>query len=165
MNLYQINQALQDRLIKLGERLENGENPSDDEVLALLDLKSNLSEKLVNYAKFIKNTQSDIDGLDGEIKRLNAKKKALSNLTDRLKYNMLMAMVDNDIRKIDDPIMPIRRQKSSPSLRLEIDAEYLPQEFQKVEIKANTTAITKAIKDGLVIDGASLVQNEHIRIG
>lgn len=165
MNLYQINQALQDKLINLGEMLENGETPSDDEVASILDLKDDLSDKLVDYGKFIKNTQSDIDGLDSEIKRLTAKKKALSNLTERLKSNMLSAMIDSDIAKIDDPIMPIRRQKSPASVRLDITAEQLPSEYQKVEIKANNTAIAKALKDGIVIDGASLVQGEHLRIG
>ena len=165
MNLYQINQELQNRLVQLGEMLENGETPSDDEVASILDLKGDLSDKLVNYSKFIKNTQGDIDALDGEIKRLTAKKKSLSNLVDRLKSNMLSVMVDNDIAKIDDPIMPIRRQKSPASVRLDIDAEHLPSEYQKVEVKANSTAIAKALKDGIVIDGASLVQSEHLLIG
>ena len=165
MNLYQISQACEERLIKLGEMLENGDTPSDDEVNTLLDLQGDLTDKLVNYGKFIKNTQSDIDALDGEIKRLTAKKKSLSNLVDRLKSNMLSVMVDNDIAKIDDPIMPIRRQKSPASVRLDIYAEHLPREYQKVEIKANNTAIAKALKDGIAIDGVSLVQSEHLRIG
>ena len=165
MNLYQINQDLQNKLIHLGEMLENGETPSDDEVASILDLQGDLRDKLLNYGKFIKNTQSDIDGLDGEIKRLTAKKKALSNLTERLKANMLSAMIDNDIDKIDDNIMPIRRQKSPASVHLDIDAKHLPSEYQKVDIKANNTAIAKALKDGIAIDGVSLVQSEHLRIG
>ncbi|OAV16552.1 hypothetical protein AO375_0438 [Moraxella catarrhalis] len=48
---------------------------------------------------------------------------------------------------------------------LDINADRLPKEFQKMEIKANNVAIAKALKDGIVIDGANLVQNEHIRIG
>ncbi|OAV36342.1 hypothetical protein AO365_0737 [Moraxella catarrhalis] len=48
---------------------------------------------------------------------------------------------------------------------LDINADRLPKEFQKMEIKANNAAIAKALKDGIVIDGANLVQNEHIRIG
>ena len=165
MNLYQINQELQNRLIRLGEMLENDEQPSDDEVASILDLQGDLTDKLINYGKFIKNTQGDIDALDGEIKRLTAKKKALSNLTERLKRNMLSAMIDNNIDKIDDPIMPIRKQKSPASVRLDIDAQHLPSEYQKVEIKTNNAAIAKALKDGIVIDGASLVQGEHLRIG
>ncbi|STZ14007.1 Siphovirus Gp157 [Moraxella caviae] len=165
MNLYQINSEIQNRLAQLGELLETGDTPSQDEIQALLDLQGDLSDKLINYGKFIKNTQSDIDGLDGEIKRLTAKKKALQNRTEILKANMLSAMIENGIDKIADPIMPIRLQNSPASVRLDIDAANLPQEFQNIEIKANSTAIKKALKDGVVIDGVTLVQNKHVRIG
>lgn len=161
----QISKEAEESLIRLDEMLENGETPSDEEVNDLLDLRGDLHDKLLNYGKFIKNNSSDIDTLDGEIRRLSAKKRALNNLNECLKSNMLAAMQANDIKKVDDPIIPIRRQKSIPSVCLDINADRLPKEFQKMEIKANHVAIAKALKDGIVIDGANLVQNEHIRIG
>lgn len=165
MNLYEINQALAERLTQLGELLENGETPSQSMIDELLDLKGDLTDKLINYGKFIKNTKSDIDSLDSEIKRLTAKKRALQNRTDILKENMCVAMLANDIDKIDDPIMPIRLQNSPKSLQLTISPDKLPPEFQAIEISAKTQQIKNALKDGVKIHGAQLVQLKHIRIG
>ena len=165
MNLYEINQALAERLTQLGELLESGETPSQSMIDELLDLKGDLTDKLINYGKFIKNTKSDIDSLDSEIKRLTAKKRALQNRTDILKENMCVAMLANDIDKIDDPIMPIRLQNSPQSLQLTISPDKLPSEFQAIEISAKTQQIKNALKDGVKIHGAQLVQLKHIRIG
>lgn len=165
MNLYEINQALAERLTQLGELLENGETPSQATIDELLDLKGDLTDKLINYGKFIKNTQSDIDGLDSEIKRLTAKKRALQNRTDILKENMRVAMLANDIDKIDDPIMPIRLQNSPQSLQLSVPADQLPSAFQNVEISVKTAPLKKALADGMKIHGATLVQHKHVRIG
>lgn len=165
MNLYEINQALAERLTQLGELLENGETPSQATIDELLDLKGDLKNKLINYGKFIKNTQSDIDGLDSEIKRLTAKKRALQNRTDILKENMRVAMLANDIDKIDDPIMPIRLQNSPQSLQLSVPIAELPSAFQNVEISVKTTQLKKALADGMKVHGATLVQHKHVRIG
>lgn len=166
--LYQINADIARRLDALQERLDNGETlpPTDDEVQALLGLiEGDLTDKLINYGKFIKNQQSDIDGLDGEIKRLTAKKRALQNRTDLLKSNMLMAMRTVGIERINDPIMPIRIQANSKASVMVANAETLPKEFQIIKIEANKTALEQAIQNGASFDGVSIEKGEHIRIG
>lgn len=165
MNLYEIDRTLSENMTKLGEMLENGENPSQQMIDELLGLQGDLKNKLVNYGKFIKNTQSDIDSLDSEIKRLTAKKRALQNQTDVLKANMQMAMVRHGIDKINDPIMPIRLQNSPASVQICTNPESLPGEFVKIKYDADKTALVKALKSGIVIDGVELVQSKHIRIG
>lgn len=165
MTLYEINQALAERLTQLGELLESGETPSQAKIDELLDLKGDLKNKLINYGKFIKNTQSDIDGLDSEIKRLTAKKRALQNRTDILKENMRVAMLTNNIDKIDDPIMPIRLQSNSKASINIVDINALPTEFKTIKVEANKTALEKALKAGEVIEGVSMENGKHIRIG
>lgn len=165
MNLYQINQAIQAKMLELADRLENGKNPSDDELDEILDLQGDLSEKLVNYGFVVKNLDGELTAIDDEIKRLTARKKARKTHIDLLKNRMKQAMADNGLDKIDDPILPIRLQNSAPSVRLDIDPLHLPQEFQKVEITADKTAIGKALKAGREVKGASLEQSQHIRIG
>lgn len=165
MNLYQLSAETEAKLTQLGEMLENGETPSQTFIDELLDLKGDLTNKLINYGKFLKNTQSDIDGLEAEIKRLTAKKKALTNRADILKENMRVAMLTHDIDKIDDPIMPVQLILNPPSVRLDIDPKHLPIEYQKVKVEADKTALSKALKGGAVIDGVVLEQKQHIRIG
>lgn len=165
MNLYQINEAIQAKMLELAERLENGVNPSDDELDKILDLQGDLSNKLVNYGYVVKNLDGEVTALDDEIERLTARKKARKTHIGLLKNRMQQAMADNGLDKIDDPIMPIRLQNSAPSVRLDIDPLHLPEEFQRVEITADKTAIGKALKAGQEVKGAVLVQNSHIRIG
>ena len=165
MNLYEIDQTLSEKMTKLGEMLENSETPSQVMIDELLGLQEDLQNKLVNYGKFIKNAQSDIDGLENEIKRLTAKKRALQNKTDVLKANMLTVMIDNGIDKINDPIMPIRLQNSPASVHICTSPESLPSEFVKIKYDVDKTALVKTLKSGIVIDGVELVQSKHIRIG
>lgn len=165
MNLYQISQECEERLIRLGEMLENGDTPSDDEVNTLLDLQGDLTDKLVNYGKFIVNNEADIDALDAEIKRLTTKKRTLSNRNDALKANMLSAMINNGINEINDPVMPIKIKNNPPAVKIDIDIGKLPAKYIKTKVEADKTALSKALKGGAVIDGVCLVQGQSIKIG
>ena len=55
--------------------------------------REELEIKLENYCKFLKNIDSDIAGLDGEIKRLQARKKTLQNTKEAAKDQELSADV------------------------------------------------------------------------
>lgn len=165
MNLYQISQETQTKIDLLGQMLMDNKEPSDEFVSELLDLQDNLTAKLVNYGFVVKTTNADIDSLDKEIARLNALKKAKQNTVAILKSRMEQAMIDNGLTKIDDPILPIKIQKSPPGIRLDIDPVHLPQKFQKIAISADKTALKKAIESGEYINGVSLVQGEYVKIG
>lgn len=165
MNLYEIDTTLAVRMIELGEMLDNGETPSQEFIDECLDLQNDLENKLVNCGKFIKNAQVDIDGLDGEIKRLTAKKQSLQKRTDLIKANMLSAMLTHNLDKIADPIMPIRVQTNGKASVLVDDVASLPSQFQTIKVEANKTALEQAIKAGEIIDGVRIEKGKHIRIG
>lgn len=73
---------------------------TEEELQAINDTLDAISDefdvKLENSAKFIKNLDADIDGLDKEIKRLTLVKKRKSALIERLKLNCDNAMKLND---------------------------------------------------------------------
>lgn len=163
--LYQLSAELDEQMTALGELLESGGTPSDDELYALLKLQDDLQNKLVNYGKFIKNTEGDIDAIDGEIKRLTAKKKSLTNRNEHLKNTMLLAMSEHNLTVINDPIMPIKLKTNPPAVKIDVSVDKLPSEFVKTKIEADKTALSKALKAGALIDGVSLVQAQSIKIG
>lgn len=165
MNLYEISQETQTKINLLGQMLADGKEPTADFVSELLDLRGELDKKLVNYGFVIKQEQAHIDSLQAEIDRLTKLKKSRQGAVDLLKNRMQSAMVDNNLTKIDDPILPIRIQKNPKSVRLDIDPIHLPQEFQKVAITADKTAIKKALESGQEVKGAVLEQGQSIRIG
>lgn len=125
----------------------------------------NLSNNLVECAKFIKENESKIDDLDEKIKLLIAEKKSLQDVNTNIRNKMLMVMNEKTWQKIDDPVHPIYLQKSKPSIVLNIKPENLPKEFQKTSIVADKIALAKAIKEGAEINGVTLVQSDVIKIG
>ena len=59
----------------------------------------------------------------------------------------------------------IARQKNSqPSVILNIEADALPTEYQRITIEANKEALKDALNSGEAIDGVALVTGEHVRI-
>ena len=165
MNLYEINKALADKMTKLGELLNDGGEPTQEQIDECIDLQGELSEKLVSYGFVIKNLSGELDSVDSEIKRLTAIKKARQNHIDILKSRMQMAMTDNNIKKIDHPVMPIIIKNNSPSVRLDIDPDHLPTQFVQIKYEADKAALSKALKTGDVIDGVSLEVKQSIKIG
>ena len=165
MNLYEINQALTEKMTALGELLLTGKTPTDEEVADLIDLQGDLANKLTSYGYVVKNLTSELDSVDNEIKRLTAIKKAKASHIELLKSRMLTVMIDNGMDKIANPIMPIRLQNSPASVHICTNPESLPGEFVKIKYDTDKTALVKALKSGMVIDGVELVQSKHIRIG
>lgn len=165
MNLYQLSQTMQDKMTALGEILLNGETPTAEQENELIDLQGDLSDKLVSYGYAVKNLDSEVTALDDEIKRLTARKKARQNQIELLKNRMMLAMIDNDMDKIKDPVMPIAIRNNPPSVRLDIDPIHLPAKYVKIKYEADKTALSKALKIGDVIDGVSLEVKQRIVIG
>ena len=112
----------------------------------------------------VKNTQGELDAVKAEIDRLNAKKAVLDKKAYWLKRTMQTVMTSHNLSKIDDPIMPIRLQDSPVSVAI-LDEKALPPDYQKVTITADKKALISDLKQGKQIDGVSLVQNQHVRIG
>lgn len=165
MNLYQLSESVNAKMIALGNLLENGETPTDEQVNELIDLQGDLENKLVGYGFVVKNINADIDALDIEIARLNKLKKSKKNQVELLKSRMQMAMIDNDIAKVNDAILPISIRNNAPSVRLDIDPIHLPAKFVKITYEADKTALKEALKAGQEIKGVSLEIKQSIKIG
>ena len=65
------------------------EDPEVEEQVVLETMESieyEIEDKADGYAKIIRMLSSEVDTIDGEIERLTARKKALSNNVNRLPY-------------------------------------------------------------------------------
>ena len=145
------------------------EEVMDDE--ALLDAWENLKEdtttKFENCCKYIKNVEADIEGIDAEIKRLQAKKKSLTNGKDRLKALMLRVLTKMGEKKLPCGTFTVGRQNNAPSLLVkegitfkDVGEEYL--RFTDPEIDKR-----KAIEDlkaGKELTWCELNVTESLRI-
>lgn len=156
-------------VLKLNELLLEGE--LDEEMIrgALENANEDIAIKLENYAKFMKNLESDIEGLKKEEERLHDKRKALENTIARMKKAMMDAMIVSGQPKIkrEGGLFSFSIQKNPASVVLDTDSlDDIPEEYLiPQEPKINKKAMIDDLKDGKNLSGiAHLEQSESIRI-
>lgn len=172
MTLYEIDKdfkawaSLVDELTEICE--DEGRSPTDDEMNALIEFKaeneSNLAHKCENICRYMKNINSDAESLDDEIKRLQKKKKARENVSERLKNYLDFALKSSGMKKLQCGVFNLAIQKNPPSLDIydetKVPAEWLIQQEPKID----RAGIKQAIKDGAAFDWCELKSTESIRI-
>ena len=89
MNIWQIQQDLLDIFNELEE---NGGELTPEREDKLNITQSEFKNKIENYLYVIKQTESDINACDAEVKRLTALKKSKQNTIDRIKSIMVKAI-------------------------------------------------------------------------
>ena len=141
----------------------------DDE--AILDAwetaQEDLTEKLENCCKYIKNEEAVIAGLKEEEERLNAKRKAKENAIKRLKQLMQDAMVTAGEKKLQCGTFTTAIQANPVSVV--IDEQYIeniPDEYLKYkDPEIDKKKIKEHLQAGYSLDGiAHLEQTSSLRI-
>lgn len=153
--------------IRLRDLLTEGE--IDEEIIrdAIVNNNEEIALKLENYAKFIKNTESDIAGLKAEELRLKDKRKALENTIDRMKKAMQDALILSGNNKVKSPLFTFSMQKNPPSVVMdEPYIENIPDKYIiHPEPTINRKALLDDLKSGVDLDGiAHIEQTESMRI-
>ncbi|MBR4683142.1 MAG: siphovirus Gp157 family protein [Elusimicrobiaceae bacterium] len=146
MNLYE----LTGDMLKLQQLLENGE-VVDTELLndVLADTTADYEEKIENCAKVYKNLTSDVEGIDAEIKRLTARKKALKTNADNLKARMYDSMKATNTPKVKGKLFTIAIQANGGKLPVIVDVstDKLPDDLVRIEEKPDLDAIAVYITE------------------
>ena len=149
---------------ELSAMLEAAE--TEEEIQAIQDtlemLDCSIEEKIENTAMYMVNVESDIQGLKAEIDRLTKIKKAKENAVERLKNNVEYAMKQKGFDALTVGTFKCGYRKSESVEITNLDV--IPADFTKVEIKADKTAIKKALKAGEVIEGAEIKVNQNFYI-
>lgn len=143
--------------------------PEQAEMLkdALDNMAVDIEDKLENYAKIIKNFESDIEGLKAEEARLASKRKTLENNIRNMKARMTDAMIATGKTKIKGSLFSFNMQKNTPSVVIDeayienIPSEYLIAQEPKIDKKK----LAEDLKAGVDLDGvAHLEVSTSIRI-
>lgn len=165
MKLYEISENYRN-IADLLTSPELAENP--DVIGALEAIEDEFNNKAVNTVKAIKMVESDIDTIDGEIKRLQAMKKVRQNALDDVKDYLKLNMAKSGIFKIESPLFKIsyaERQNAAVELNEELFlANNLNEDLVSVKITPSKTAIKKALEAGEQIIGARLVDSQVLTI-
>lgn len=142
---------------------------TDPEVLAdtLEGLDGQLEDKADNYAKVIRQIESDVNGLKAEIERLQARKTAAQNNIDRMKANLEQMMIATDKTKFKTELFSFGIQKNPA--KVVMDEQYIenvPEEYLKYkEPEIDRKKLAEDLKAGKDLNGiAHLEQSESLRI-
>lgn len=166
LTLFELTDAITDLIDDIVDALIAGDTEAVESLIDELDsLYGARSEKHEGYIHVIKNAETASAACKAQAAAFYARAKALENLSRRLKDTLLADLQQHGERRTTAGNFKIARQKNSqPSVILNIEAEALPTEFQRLTIEANKEALKEALNNGTEIDGVALVTGEHIRI-
>lgn len=130
---------------------------AEDLAECLDSIEDAIDEKAGNIVKLVSTLNSDVEGIDKEIKRLQGMKKSITNNQDRLKEYLRYNMELTGINKIKHSLFSITLGKPTVTAEI-VDIDFLPDNYVSTDIvmKADKKAILKALKDGEDIPGAVL---------
>jgi len=131
---------------------------------ALTINKEQLQSKAVDYCYVIKQLDYDCEQIDNEIARLNKLKKVRANLTDRLKNTVSSAMQLYEVEKIETPLIKLSfRNSESVEITNEsqLDSRFI---VTKTVTSPDKKAIKDAIKNGELVEGATISYNKNLQI-
>lgn len=163
MTLYE----LTDQMMALLEMMEDPDVDPD----VLLDtaeaVELDLNDKADAYAKVISNVNADIDAINAEIQRLQARRSTLTNNVLRLKENLQAAMEKTGKTKFKTALFSFNVQKNPPSVALEEkDVKNIPEKYLRYrDPEVNKTALLADLKLGIDLTGiAHIEQSMTLRI-
>ena len=123
-----------------------------------------IEDKADNYAKLIKNQESDSKGIAEEIKRLQTRKQTIDNSVKNLKLSLQDSMVQTGKTKFKTQLFSFNVQNNPPSLEVR-DTSVIPKAyFIEQQPTLDKKALKEAVKNGEVIEGVALVQTQSVRI-
>ena len=167
MKLYEITSEMRalDELFLSCIDKETGE-VKDDGVIDILEqeLKLQLQTKGAGIIKSFKNSEAMLNGVDEEIKRLQALKKSISNQINSRKEYIVRNMEMMGITKIETELGNLSLRKSK-SVNI-YDESLIDKKFIEIETKEkiSKTEIKKAIEAGENVQGANIVEKNSLNI-
>lgn len=155
---------------KFAEYMEQVElEPEMQEALedALNNLGEDIEIKLENYAKIIKNFESDIAGLKAEEERLAKKRKAMENSIKNMKQRMTEAMIRTGKVDIKGELFKFKVQANPPAVVMDVNyIEDVPEKYLIAQDpKIDRKKLAEDLKAGVELEGvAHLEASASVRI-
>ena len=162
-SLYEINAEI---ALITEDILNTADWTEQTELLDQLDnLEMERDEKREAYVHVIRNAEAMATDLQRESKAFSLRAGQHRNLAARLKKRLLEDLQANGEQRARAGKWNLRRQRSPEKVAVYIDAEDLPEEFQRVTVAVDKQLLLQALKQGEKIDGVKIEQDEHLRIG
>lgn len=162
-NLYELNAEFN----QLWMLLEDEEVDEEMVIGAFETATEDLTVKLENCCKYIKNIDAEIAGLKAEEERLYARRKAKENAVKRLKELMKLAMTTAGEKKLPCGTFTVSVQNNAPSVVMDEDhIENIPEDYLKYrDPEIDKKKLKDHLEKGIAPEGiAHLEVSSSIRI-
>jgi len=127
------------------------------------EIEAKLEEKADNTRLILSKLDSDIEFLNKEIKRLQERKKMIERNKESLKTLLSIALKLSGVEKLKTKKATFYFAPTPPRVVIN-DENLIPDEFKIVKTEIDKQKLKEALKNGLEIKGATLEQNETLRI-
>ena len=131
----------------------------------LEDLEAKKEEKVENIGCLIKNLRAEAEAVKAEKLALQKRQSRLENKAEWFKEYLSRCLVEDYAegkKKWSFPRVELGFRSSESVVIDDLDA--LDDEFVAIKREPAKTAIKRAIKDGISVDGAHLEQNINLQI-
>jgi hypothetical protein len=149
---------------RLQQLIEDGQIDETQAADTFDAIQEDLNTKAVNSGYVIKNIEADIEARANAIKELSERNKKAKQAILAIKQRVQFAMETTEVKKIDDPIMPVRIQ-SNPAAVNVIDEKNIPAFYFKSTVSLDKTKLKADLKAGKPVTGAELIKGSSVRWG
>ena len=162
MKLYELTDAYAE-LAALLDECESEEEAA--QLWAQMDeIGASIAEKADNYARFLRNKQTEVDGLCKEIERLQKRKRSAENRIEQLREHMKFAMGVAGASEIRTTLGKWTVRSNPPRVEVLDESEIAPEFFDPQPPKLSKSKLLKHWKDtGEIPDGCDVVQSESMQ--
>lgn len=162
MTMFEIKEGIRVLLERLYTEVDGDGCVSDDTMAELEALNEAKEDKIESIALYYKETQAEAEAIKAEAKKLAERAKSAENKAESLKNYLSRILQEEEADKFSTPRVKVSFRKSEQVIV--DDVESLGEEFTKVKIEPDKTAIKKAIKDGNNVSGAHIETMNNIQI-
>ena len=162
MKLYELTDAYAE-LAALLDECESEEEAA--QLWAQMDeIGASIAEKADNYARFLRNKQTEVDGICKEIERLQKRKRSAENQIEQLREHMKFAMGVAGATEIRTTLGKWTIRRNPPRVEVLDESEIAPEFFDPQPPKLSKSKLLKHWKDtGEIPDGCDVVQSESMQ--
>lgn len=157
------------RLHTLTQRMAATDDP--EEIVAFELAIEEVGDAFNGHVANIMDTAADlritVEGIDYEIARLQALKMERTQRAERLESAVRRYMENLAIPEIVTDLYTLRLKRNPPAVEIS-EEPIIPEEFRRVQVVEKTSidkkAIAEALKAGIPVPGAALIQRTRLEV-
>jgi len=158
MKLYE----LSNNLIAIQNMIEEGSEGLEDTLEAL---ELSFDEKAENIVKLMRSVESEVSSINDEVDRLKGMMKRKQTSLDKLHSYLDVNMRKLELSKVKSSLFDIKMVKNPPKVEIS-NEELISDVFKtsKTVVTIDKASIKEALKCGLDVPGATMVQETRLSI-